>query len=129
MPKYILIIIGFIFVGLGAIGLVLPVMPTTPFLLVAAACFARSSERFYNWLMDLHLFGPIIKNWEETRSISRNTKLVAIGSIILVGGISVIFVVDDLTVKLVVTTILALNILLVARIRTTETACLAEVEN
>jgi len=129
MPKYILIIIGFIFVGLGAIGLVLPVMPTTPFLLVAAACFARSSERFYNWLMDLHLFGPIIKNWEETRSISRNTKLVAIGSIILVGGISVIFVVNDLTLKLVVTTILALNILLVARIRTTETVCLAEVEN
>jgi uncharacterized membrane protein YbaN (DUF454 family) len=128
MPRYLLIIIGFIFVGLGCIGLVLPVMPTTPFLLVAAACFARSSERFYNWLMDLHLFGPIIRNWEETKSISRNTKLVAIGSIILVGGLSVTFVVENLTVKLIVTTVLLLNILLITRIRTTEALCLAEIE-
>ncbi|MFC1684900.1 YbaN family protein [Pseudomonadota bacterium] len=129
MPKYILIIIGFIFVGLGALGLILPVMPTTPFLLVAAACFARSSERFYNWLMDLHLFGPIIKNWEETKSISRNTKLVSIASIVLIGGASVVFIVESPTVKLVVTTVLLLNILLITRIRTTETVCLAEIEN
>lgn len=129
MPKFLLIIIGFIFVGLGCIGLVLPVMPTTPFLLVAAACFARSSERFYHWLMELHLFGPIIRNWEETKSISRNTKLVAIASIILVGGLSVTFVVENLTIKLIVTTILLLNILLITRIRTTEAVCLAEVEH
>ena len=128
MPKSILIIIGFIFVGLGAIGLVLPVMPTTPFLLVAAACFARSSERFYNWLMELHLFGPIIRNWEETKSISRNTKLVAIASVVLIGGFSVVFVVENLTVKLVVTTVLLLNILLITKIRTTENLYLAEIE-
>lgn len=129
MSKYLLITIGFIFVGLGAVGLLLPVMPTTPFLLVAAACFARSSDRFYNWLMGLHLFGPIIRNWEETKSISRNTKLVAIGSILLVGGCSIFFVVENLTVKLVVTSVLLLNILLITRIRTTEAVALAEVEN
>jgi uncharacterized membrane protein YbaN (DUF454 family) len=129
MSKLLLIAIGFIFVGLGALGLVLPVMPTTPFLLVAAACFARSSDRFYNWLMELHLFGPIIKNWEETKSISRNTKLVSIGSMVLVGGFSIIFVVENLTIKLVVTTIILLNILLITRIRTTEAVVLAEAGN
>jgi len=66
---------GVIAVGLGAAGIVLPLLPTTPFLLLAAACFFRSSDRLYNWLLNHKRFGHYIKQYREHRAISRQTKL------------------------------------------------------
>jgi uncharacterized membrane protein YbaN (DUF454 family) len=82
---------GFLFVALAALGAVLPVLPTTPFLLLAAACFARSSPRFYDWLLRNKLFGPLIREWRATRSIPLRAKGVAIVMIAAVGGSSAIF--------------------------------------
>ncbi len=82
---------GWVFVGLAALGVVLPLLPTTPFLLVAAACFARSSPRFYEWLLRNRVFGPLIRNWRETRSIPLRVKAVSIVMIALVGGGTVVF--------------------------------------
>jgi hypothetical protein len=65
-------------VALGVLGLFLPVLPTTPFLLLAAACYARASERFYNWLLNNRTFGPTIREWRRYRSIPYRTKLTAI---------------------------------------------------
>ncbi len=93
---------GFVFVGLGALGAVLPVLPTTPFLLVAAACFARSSTPFYDWLLANRLFGPLIRDWRESRSIARHVKVTAIVMIGLVGGSSLVFFVVSPWAKLVV---------------------------
>ena len=67
--RYILLICGSIFVGLGLIGIVLPLLPTTPFLLLAAACYARSSKRFYNWLFTNKWFGSYLKNYYEGKGI------------------------------------------------------------
>ncbi|HHL45179.1 MAG TPA: DUF454 domain-containing protein [Gammaproteobacteria bacterium] len=120
MHKPILISLGFLFVALGGLGLVLPVMPTTPFLLLAAACFARSSPRFHDWLLNVHLFGPLIKNWQETRSISRNAKLLAIITIIVVGGSSVIFFIEKPFLKIFVTVVLLLHIAFIISVKTTE---------
>ncbi len=120
MPKIILIILGFAFVALGGVGLVLPVLPTTPFLLLAAACFARSSQRFHDWLLNIHVFGSLIKNWQETRSIPSKTKLLAIISIIVVGGSSVIFFIEHLLLKILIATILLLNIVFIVSIKSTE---------
>ena len=64
---------------LGAIGLFLPVMPTTPFLILAAACFARASPRLDRMLTESTLFGPAIVEWRRHRSIPWRTKLAAIG--------------------------------------------------
>ena len=68
---------GMLFLGLGLLGVLLPILPTTPFLLLAAWCFARSSPRLHGWLLGHRLFGPPIRNWEENGAISRPAKRLA----------------------------------------------------
>lgn len=82
---------GFVFVGLAALGVVLPVLPTTPFLLLAAACFARSSERFYRWLLEHRRFGPLVREWRQHRSIPYRTKLLAIAMMGSTLTVSIVF--------------------------------------
>lgn len=82
---------GFLAVGLGVVGVFLPVLPTTPFMLIAAACFARASSRFYNWLLNTRLFGPTIVEWRRTRTIPLRTKLATIVLIVLLLGSSIVF--------------------------------------
>ena len=79
----ILKIVGLFFVGLAIVGAVLPVLPTTPFLLVAATCFAKSSPTLYKKLSANKVFGPLIKNWQEHRAISLKSKRVALLSMVL----------------------------------------------
>jgi len=66
--------VGFAALILGAVGIVVPVLPTTPFVLLAAACFARSSRRFHDMLLANRIAGPIIREWVEYRSIPRRVK-------------------------------------------------------
>lgn len=66
--------VGFAALILGVVGIVLPVLPTTPFVLLAAACFARSSQRFHDKLLANRTAGPIIREWMEHRSIARRVK-------------------------------------------------------
>ena len=92
--KAILIFAGTVCVGLGVLGMFLPLLPTTVFLLMAAYCYSRSSERFHTWLLTNRLFGPYIANYKSGRGISLRQKVttisilwVSIGfSIWLVGG-------------------------------------------
>lgn len=67
--------IGGIALALGVVGLLLPLLPTTPFVLVAAYSFARSSERCHRWLVHHRIFGPLIRNWQEYGAISRSAKI------------------------------------------------------
>ncbi len=76
-------ITGIFFVGLATLGAFLPLLPTTPFLLVAAACFAKSSPRMHKMLLDNKVFGPLIYHWEESRSIPKRAKVIALLSIVL----------------------------------------------
>jgi uncharacterized protein len=68
------LIVGFAAVILAVAGMILPILPTTPFLLLAAACFARSSKRFHDRLLANRIAGPIIREWIEHRSIRRQVK-------------------------------------------------------
>ncbi|EMR74903.1 hypothetical protein MBGDF03_00701 [Thermoplasmatales archaeon SCGC AB-540-F20] len=76
--KWILITAGTVFVGLGIIGIILPILPTTPFLLLAAACYARSSKRFYDWLINNKWIGAYIKNYREGKGVPLKIKVFTI---------------------------------------------------
>jgi hypothetical protein len=75
--------IGIVFVGLAILGVILPILPTTPFLLVAAACFAKSSPKMQRWLLTNKIFGPMINDWQQHRSIPKKAKYIALSSIVL----------------------------------------------
>lgn len=79
--RAILISIGFISLGLGVLGIFLPLLPTTPFALVAVWCFSRSSPRFQTWLIHHRHFGPLIRDWREKGVIPLSAKCIALGTI------------------------------------------------
>lgn len=69
---------GLLALALGILGAFLPLLPTTPFVILAAACFARSSERLHGWLLSHSVFGPAIRDWQQHRAISRRGKRAAL---------------------------------------------------
>ena len=86
-----LVAIGSLCLVLGVIGIFTPVLPTTPFVLLAAACYARASTRFYNRLMNHRTFGPLILEWQQHRSIPWRVKLIALGTMAVTFSISIVF--------------------------------------
>jgi len=90
--RRVLIAAGLLFVGLGILGIFLPLLPTTPFLLLAAACFARSSQKFYNWLLNNRWFGRYIRNYREGKGIPLRVKVMTISLLWVTILISAYFV-------------------------------------
>jgi len=82
------LILGLTSVALGMVGAVLPLLPTVPFMLLAAFFFARSSERLHNWLLTHPTFGPSIMDWQESGAIRRRVKWIASVSIVAAFGLS-----------------------------------------
>lgn len=111
--------LGWIFVAVGAVGVFLPVMPTVPFLILAAFCFERGSPRLHRWLLEHSTFGPPLKDWREKRVIRPRAKILAVGSICC----SVIFVVffrdvgDKTKIAMIVTCALAIVFILAQKSR------------
>ena len=97
---------GILALVLGLIGIVLPLLPTVPFLLLAAFCFAKSSDRWHDWLVDHPKLGPPIRDWRESGAINRKAKRLATLSVIAAFGISVLLGVAAyaLTIQAVVLT-------------------------
>ena len=99
--RAMLITSGTIFLGLGLIGIFIPILPTTPFLLLAAACYARSSQRFYNWLMNNRWFGNYIKNYREGRGIPLKFKILTISLLWLTILNSIYFVINNFLIEII----------------------------
>jgi uncharacterized membrane protein YbaN (DUF454 family) len=110
--RVLLFIAGSISLFFGIIGIFLPVLPTTPFLLLTAACYMRSSERMYNWLLNNRWFGEYIKNYQAGRGIPLKTKIVAIATMWIMMFISMFFMLNTLVDRQLITP----TILLIIRV-------------
>jgi uncharacterized protein len=111
----LLIISGTISLVLGAIGIFLPILPTTPFLLISAACYMRSSERMYNWLLNNRWFGEYIKNYQEGRGIPFKTKILAISVLWITILYSAFFIANEILIMqitlFVIATVVSVHLL------------------
>lgn len=97
--RYILVTIGLIFTALGLLGAVLPLLPTTPFLLVAVICFARSSKRFHHWLVNTKIYKEYVENFYLHRGYTLRQKFKLLLSLYIVIGFS-IYMVDVTMIRL-----------------------------
>lgn len=109
---------GHVCVGLGVIGLVVPVMPTTIFLIGAAACYARGSTPLHRWLLGHPVFGPVLSDWQTHRAMSVRAKVLATGAIVLAFGVTLTFAVELPWLRAVVVGLAMLLIAGVLSIRT-----------
>ena len=103
LKKYLLIFAGSISLALGIIGVLLPVLPTTPFLLLSSFCYIRSSNRLYNWLINHKIFGSYIYNYLTYRAVKKSVKIGAL-----------IFLWFSLLISILIVSNLHLRIFLVA---------------
>jgi uncharacterized membrane protein YbaN (DUF454 family) len=116
--RYVLIAIGTISVALGFLGILLPVLPTTPFLLLAAACYIRSSRRFYCWLINNRFCGKYIQNYREKNGIPLKLKIFVISLLWITILASVIFVVDLFVIRILLVLIAVGVTVHISRIKT-----------
>lgn len=96
--RIILIATGIISLALGGLGVLLPLLPTTPFVLVAAFAFANSSETLHQWLLDHNVFGPLIANWRRHGAISRAAKIVSVLSMAAILVVSMLLAAPTLVI-------------------------------
>ena len=93
-------VFGFVSFGLGMAGTVLPVLPTTPFILLAAFFFARSSPRFDAWLLNHRLFGTLVRDWRAGRGLSVRAKTISLVAIAVTFSTTILFAIDTTWVRL-----------------------------
>jgi len=100
LVRYFLIVSGLVSTAVAVIGIFVPILPTVPLLLLAAACFARSSERFHNWLLGHPSLGPMIRDYMDGQGVPLRAKIVAISMIWISISISALFLIPILWVKI-----------------------------
>jgi uncharacterized membrane protein YbaN (DUF454 family) len=116
--RALLWVAGSLSLALGLIGVVLPGLPTTPFILLAAACYAKASPRLHQWLLNHRWFGPMLRDWESDRSLTRRTKTIAVVSMLVMVGFSIWSFRGRLALQLVLLVTGAIGAFVVLRIPT-----------
>ena len=102
LVRFLWVGLGCLFVGLGAIGAVVPGMPTTIFLVLAAACFIRSSQKLYDWLISNKTFGPYLKDYREGKGIPLRAKVLALSLIVIFVSFAVFYALEVIQIKILV---------------------------
>ena len=100
--KSFLLLLGFIFVGLGFIGIVIPGMPTTVFMILAAACFAKSSPKFEQWILDLPGIGRLVQDHRDGLGLPQKSKAIAITMMVVDVTLSIIFSITSTLIQILV---------------------------
>ena len=101
LSKQLLVVAGTTSTVIGILGIFIPILPTTPFLILAAACYMRSSERFYRWLLNNRFFGAYISNYIEGRGMPLRIKIITILLLWITIGISVCIGTQNLVLRIV----------------------------
>lgn len=117
LQNHLLVIFGWLFMVLGAIGVILPILPTTPFLIIALAFFSKSSPRFHQMLLNNVWFGPILKQWEDKKTLSRHIKYKASFLIIITFSISAAIIGNKVQLQLLLLGMLIVLLLFIWRIK------------
>ena len=109
LSRFLWLILGLLFVAIGLIGVVVPGLPTTPLMILAAACFAKSSQRFYDWIINNRLFGSHVKNYREGNGIPKRSKPTILATMwVFVLFAVLIAIPDDVLISKVATVFLAI---------------------
>ena len=118
LGKWLLMSLGILAMVAGLIGVVVPLLPTTPFLLLAAACFVRSSDTMYGWLISNRLFGGFIRTYREQRGVSARAKIVALALLWGVIGYTALTAVDAAWLRVLLVAIAVVVTIHLLRLRT-----------
>jgi uncharacterized protein len=116
----ILVVLGTFFLLIGIVGIFIPILPTTPFLLLSAACYARGSKKFYNWLINNKWLGEYIKNYHEGRGIPINVKMLTIAFLWITIVFSIIIIVNNYFIQiilLIIAVVVTIHILTIKTIK------------
>jgi uncharacterized membrane protein YbaN (DUF454 family) len=127
--KYLLIILGSICLALGVIGIFLPLLPTTPFLLLSAALYFRSSEKLYQWLIRQKYLGTYIRNFREHKAIPLRVKIVSVSLLWLTLGYCTIFIAQQWWLRSILLGLaiaITWHILSYATLRKREEGCISQ---
>ncbi len=101
LKKRLLFIIGTLSMTVGILGIIVPILPTTPFLLLAAACYIRSSQKMYNWLLNNRVFGSYIKNYMQGKGIPLKTKVFTVILLWITIGLSAWFATQEVVIRVI----------------------------
>ena len=118
LGKWLLMSLGILAMVVGLIGVVVPLLPTTPFLLLAAACFVRSSDTMYGWLISNRLFGGFIRDYREQRGVSARAKIMALALLWGVIGYTALTAVDAAWLRVLLVAIAVAVTIHLLRLRT-----------
>ncbi|MBL4584011.1 MAG: YbaN family protein [Pseudomonadales bacterium] len=115
--RIVYISLGWLFVAIGAVGVVLPILPTTPFLILSLALFAKSSPRFHEMLLNNRWVGASLREWEETRTVSRTTKKRATTLTVISFSVSISILHDRLELQLFLITLATILMISIWRLK------------
>jgi len=118
LPRFLYAAAGILSLGLAVAGVFLPVLPTTPFLLLAAAAFARGSPRLEAWMLGHRLFGRMIRDYRERRGIRLGVKIFALSALWVTIGLSAVLAVDHIAARIALVVVAAAVTWHIARFRT-----------
>jgi uncharacterized protein len=118
MKRFIFIAIGSLFVCIGFVGVILPGLPATPFLIIASAFYFRSSEKLYTWITNHRVFGKTIRDFREKRAISLKGKIISVCMILVMASVSVIFFISIFYIKIIVIILALTGIITVLSFKT-----------
>jgi len=95
LSRLLWLALGFLFAAIGIVGIVIPGLPTTPLMILAAACFAKSSQRFYDWVINNRMFGQHVKNYREGNGIPKKSKPMILGTMWIFIAFAVLIGIPD----------------------------------